>query len=217
MARHPEAGIIVGGQVSFAELGSGRRFEMDPGEILFSRPEQSVARAQRQLPCSSTVVNANVIKACGDYSEAFPFSADEEFCARVAREFDILEVKGPLSAYRRHAGQTMVATWRDPKFLESFVAMRLLINSYLPSGARLTDREVQRAIARVLLGQATILIAQGERATVRRFYGYSLDVVPEVLLEPRVFLRAVLHHFPLLGKKVCRLLSSRALASHGKQ
>lgn len=200
------AGIIFGQQVSFGD--SDQYSNSNVCEIrLHKSGDRAVRRTQFQLPCSSTAYSALAIRKKGGFSTDYPYSADEEYNARIASQFDIVEIASPLSMYRRHSQQTMLATWRHEDFIASFERMRIRMNSYLTEEERVQERQVYRQIATTLLGHASALVAAGEMHIVRRFYYYALKKHPICLLYPNRFARAIIHFMPIIGPLVCRNLS----------
>lgn len=173
---------------------------------LYSAGDDAVMRCQRQLPCSATFYRADAIAMAGGYSTEFPYSADEEYNARIARRCDILEIDEVLAAYRHHGGHTMYRTWSRPDFIQSFERMRLLMNSYLSPARQKPEELVKSDIALMLLGHCGGLLAHGHRDVVLQFYRNAWRQCPLALVASRRRLpRMVLHLTPVLGPAVYRI------------
>jgi glycosyltransferase involved in cell wall biosynthesis len=206
LASHAGAGLLYGACAVANEIGV-----MTKAGVLNDRTwragEEALARCQGQIACSATYYSSSAIAQVGFFDKRFAYCADEEFNARIARKFDIVEVPIALAAYRKHEGHLMTATWRKPDFISQFLSMKLLMDSYLPLNTQQGERKVKRGVGRVLLGHASGLYARHEDDTVRSFYRYVWFNVPEVLLESKFAFRALVHHLPLLGRWICKRYS----------
>jgi glycosyltransferase involved in cell wall biosynthesis len=200
------AGIVYGANAILNSSGAIITQPIPVGKV-WSAGEAALSRAQHQIACSSTFYSAKAVKIAGKYSEEFSYCADEEYNARIARHFAIVEIPIVLSGYRKHDGHTMLGTWRRSDFIQQYESMHLRINSYFPSKSRSCEADVKRRVALGLLGHTSALIASGEDQITRRFYRYAFRVAPTIFLRPASFLRLIVHFTPLVGRFICRRYS----------
>lgn len=207
--RYPDVGIIFSKCHNMSEKGVIVE-KLKGCEKVYNAGNEAIKRCEGQIPCSSTFYKSSAIVNVGLYSEEFPYSADEEYAARIAMTFDIVETKEILACYRRHSGHTMIKTWSKSDFIDSFEKMHLRINSYLPESNRRAPEEICRIVALILLGQCSGLVAFGHRDIVNRFYVNALKKCPYELLKFPYMSRMIVHYTPFLGSLLCKRLSKNA-------
>jgi glycosyltransferase involved in cell wall biosynthesis len=142
--------------------------------------DAGVVRMQSSVPCSGIFYNSRAISQVGLFSPDYPFSADEEYHCRIARDFPITCSNLVISKYRRHDNNTMLETWRQATFIPNFLAMRLAMNAMLVTP--MTERAVREAVARTLAGQIPHCLRLGEQTIAGRFADFALANTPPLRL-----------------------------------
>ena len=73
---------------------------------------------------SGACVSRSALAALGDFDEAYAYSTDIEYFARVAARFDMVLVRSPqVVEYRLHDENHQYATWRKADFFEQLEAI----------------------------------------------------------------------------------------------
>jgi len=176
--------------------------------VVSSRGTIAVQRCQSQIPCSSTIYNSLAIQQAGLPSGRYQYSADEEYNARIARNWDIVQIPTILSSYRHHPQHTMRETWRSPDFIASFTNMRIQMNSYLELSEQVSESEVRWQTAAMLLGHCSYLDALGDTSTSDQFYRHAIATDRKRFFSrPKAVARWLIHKTPGLNRFLARRLS----------
>ncbi len=179
---HPNAGLIhsfglgIIGNL-WTPRGARSRFRwakninvrMHPKIELFPAGDEAVRNVMRGVLCSSVVINRQVISALGGFREDLPFSADEEYWARIGSRFDVIEIPAKLIAYRTHVGSHRIKTWLEPDFWDSFVMTRRARFGYLRSPLDADRANFGKGLAQVAVNISLRLFAAGEFAQAKAY------------------------------------------------
>jgi glycosyltransferase involved in cell wall biosynthesis len=77
---------------------------------------------------SGAVVHRSIIDAVGKFDPRFPYSADQEYFARVAARFPVLVVESPrIITFKLHDTNYEFSTWRKADFLAQLEALKRAI------------------------------------------------------------------------------------------
>jgi glycosyltransferase involved in cell wall biosynthesis len=110
----PRAGLIAHKHMPEA-MGGWR------GEVWAAGPD---AVLNSTVIPSGACVSRAALAALGDFDEAFAYSTDIEYFARVAARFDMVLIRSPqVVEYRLHDENHQYATWRKPDFFEQLEAI----------------------------------------------------------------------------------------------
>ena len=207
--RFPDAGVIF-----------SRTNDMDANGVItvkatgterVIRPDDVSAKVKLgALPYSTIIYKDSALAKYGGYSERFPYSADEEFNARLTQEFTAVEMNGVYGSYRRHAGQTMMKSWAAVDFIPTYEDMKMTMNAYLPVKLCSTVPAVRKMVAQVLVDHCSGLVAHGRLDIARKFYQYAWAHNRSMFKRPSIVARWLLHHTPVAGRIVCRRYSVNA-------
>jgi len=219
VAQYPTAGIIFSKQHQIDVNGTlFLRAAVLQDAIEYHQGHDAVRLCQGQIACSSTVFNSLAIANAGDPTASFQYSADEEYNARIATRWNLVELPTILSCYRRHEAHTMRETWRQKDFINSYMEMRQKINDYCLPADRLSSKQVQWEVSRMLLGHCAYLDAVGDMDTADRFYRNAFATSPSLFLSNwRIVLRWLLHKTPILNQWLARRLSKNFSFVESKQ
>jgi glycosyltransferase involved in cell wall biosynthesis len=153
-----------------------------------------------QIPCSSTFYNARAIEKVGLYDTQFPYSADEEYAARIAQFYDVIETKEVLAAYRHHEGHTMIKTWRKPDFIQSFEAMRLKMAHYAGMNEADALAFTRQNLVPTISYCATLLASQGYWREAQWFNRYVWQHNPNLWKKPIQLVGLVIKQTPWVNQ-----------------
>jgi len=204
--RYPFAGMIFSkchqidseGQIINLEIGN---------EMIYKAGKQAVIKCFSGIPCSSTFYNCRAILKAGYFSDEYPYSADQEYAARIAKDFDLIQSEQIFACYRRHEGHLMVKTWTKSDFIESFERMRIKMMSYTGDITRSEILNVKKNVAKELVSCCNTLIVHGEIKSAFRIYLNVLLKNPLYLLSPKTMIKLCLHSIPFLNVRIAKKFS----------
>lgn len=196
--KYPDAGIIFSAIHTMDQHGIIYH-HASPQERLIKKGKSAVRQCQGQLPCSTTFYRSGAIVTAGFFDPFFPYSADEEYNARIAAQYDIIESGTVLASYRRHPENTMLKTWKEADFIENFEEMRIRMATYTGLDRESATRRARRAVSRDFLGCASILTINGYRDDAYRYYAYVWKYNRLALLNPLQLAKYFLTITPLVG------------------
>lgn len=201
IAKYPDAGLVFSKINWMSE--SGEIFSRAAGSHhVYGRGREAVERCQSQLPCSTIFYNSRALDHVGFFDPAYPYSADEEHNARIARQFDIVESAEVFASYRRHEGHLMTQTWLKDDFMSNFEGMRLKMAGYAGmSGVQALER-VRRDLGAIFLECAFDLVAHSYQRHALRYFLYSWRWTRNLTVRPRVVIKIALAMIPWIGPKI---------------
>jgi glycosyltransferase involved in cell wall biosynthesis len=205
--KYPEAGIVFSEINTMNKHGAIYNYASTQ-EHLFKKGLCAVERCQGQLPCSTTFYRTEAIAKSGLFDPFFPYSADEEYNARIASQYDIIESGVALASYRIHTENTSLRTWKEPDFMNNFLEMRIRMAMYVGMDRERAIRKVQHQVTRDFLSCASILTLNGHPDHAKRYYRYVWDNNPFAVLNPLQLIKFILAMTPFLGVPVLKKMLS---------
>lgn len=205
--KYPNAGIIFSPMHQINSHGFRFR-EAVSNEYIWKAGNEAVLRCQKSIPCSSTFYNSKAILEHGFFSSKFPYSGDEEYNARIATTFDLVQSDSVMAAYRRHGFHTMFATWCQDDFIENFEEMRIKMDGYLNEYRR-GQNKLKRDISLMLSHYSYMLVAYGHRNIANRFYRNLWQKNPIAFVRPKVMLKFFVCNVPFFSTKLCRSILNK--------
>jgi len=89
---------------------------------------------------SGACISRAALAALGDFDEAYAYSTDIEYFARVAARFDMVLVRSPqVVEYRLHDENHQYATWRKADFFEQLEAIEDAVLRHAAVGGELRE------------------------------------------------------------------------------
>jgi glycosyltransferase involved in cell wall biosynthesis len=196
--KHPDAGMVFSRVHLLNE--NGDIYQKAQGEDkLYSCGAEAVLRCQGHVPCSATFYNSFAIKSVGRYDVSFPYSADEEYNARIGGQFDIVESADIFAGYRRHTGHLMIKTWMEKDFIPSFERMRFKMAEYAGLHSDNARKKIRSKLAGMFLNCGFELCACRRQKAALPFFWYAVRNRPVILTKPRKLVRILFAMVPLLG------------------
>ena len=196
--KYPSAGVVFSEINTMDQWGATYHFA-SPRERLFKKGESAVERCQRQLPCSTTFYRSEAIERVGGFDPSFPYSADEEYNARIGAHYDIIESGVALASYRRHPENTMLKTWKEPDFIENFEKMRIRMATYTGLPEKRAAFKARGQLCRDFLSCASVLTLNDEPDHADRYYRYVWQKKPVVFFNPFQLIKLILPMIPIAG------------------
>jgi len=185
MKEHATAGLLY---PNFREIGlAGGRICEKAGRLKIFPAGREAVNACQSIPCSGTFYSARAIRAAGNYSSEYPFSADIEYAARIGKDFDIVEIPETLVCLRRHGNQYRLDTWADSRFIDSFEAMQVRIHEYMGCETSVASRIVSKQNSMTFIGCTARLCLEGRWRAACRLAAYSLRKDPLILLRRHAY------------------------------
>ncbi len=205
--KYPDTGIVFS-EIHMMDQHGEIYQHASPQERLFKKGEAAVGRCQRQLPCSTTFYRSEAIATAGFFDPFFPYSADEEYNARIAAQYDIIESGTVLASYRRHTENTMLKTWKEPDFIVNFEEMRIRMVTYMGLNREDATRRARRQLSKDFLGCASILVINGSLNVAGHYYRYVWENNPVALLNPLQLIKYLLMITPSIGIPILKTMLS---------
>lgn len=153
--------------------------------------EALIALITQPFLCSSVAVRRTVYAQIGKFdAESFPYSADEEMWARVARDWPIVVRHHPSVGVCYGGGGLMHSTWKKCDFWHQFQNIRRLYCEYGKAypASDLLHQELQTTVELNMLNVAHWIAAEcmyaGEVALARRYLDYA-GALPMGQVRPR--------------------------------
>lgn len=164
--------------------------------------DEAIARTENHIPCSATFYNTQAIQNAGLLSEDFPYSADEEYNARIAKNMNISEMDRTIASYREHPEHLMYDTWEKDDFIQNFEKMKLLIESYKKSSST-TKEAIIKNIAIQLYSRSLILTACNRKKIANKFLKNLTLKAPSNLIHPLTITRILTTNIPFISPMIC--------------
>ena len=136
----------------------------------------------------------------GLYSNDFPYSADEEYAARLAQHYDMIEMSEVIAAYRNHEGHTMIKTWRKPDFIASFTEMRIQMAQYTGMDRTAATQFTHQDLVPIMSFCGTRLAAQGHWREALWYSQYVWRFDKRIWRTPVHLLASLLKVVPYLNR-----------------
>ena len=167
---------LVGGSGVVAHAENLRLRHVADGGFCYERREPGAFAVLDTAVCPSGVtIHRAVVAAAGGFSDAFAYSADLEYFARLFARFPSVVIRNPrVLEYVLHGGNYQFKTWRRDDFLAQLRAVEAaaLAHAGLPAGehaAMLRER-----LDRDMLYMVRASTAAGERTLARTVAGAML-------------------------------------------
>lgn len=205
ITKYPEIGIVF----SETDIMDSNGIIIHKGtckERLYRMGSEAIERCQLQLPCSTCFYRSEAIANGGYFDIAFPYSADEEYNARIASKYAILESGRSLAAYRIHPENTMLKTWSRPDFIQNFEDMRVRMAEYGGLSHDVAATKVRFHLGSALLGCGSELACHGDPVSAMRFYNYGWSNNPRAFLQPLQIIKYLLVVTPIVGIPLLRAI-----------
>lgn len=98
------------------------------------------------FPCSSVMLRREVVETVGVFDTSFPFTADEEYWARVLRYWSIARMKGFFSISVKHDANFEYETWKNKEFALNYAKLYFKLLQYCDFDPEFNYKLTQRLI-----------------------------------------------------------------------
>lgn len=209
IVEHPDVGMVhtkyTGWSVnprSFlywkGRLQSIIRTKGDP--IRYGAGVSAVRHVMLGVACSSVVMHRDVFELLGGFDISYPYSADEEFWPRLAREFPVVYIPRRLVRYLFHPEQTSSQTTYFADFWEQYRVVNFKAVEHL--GADATDQDwirVRQKLCRVAIRLAAKCALEREISMANRYLANAIVENPECRNWPLFLATCMALRCPHLG------------------
>jgi glycosyltransferase involved in cell wall biosynthesis len=190
LSYYPSVGIVFSGSQS-KKVDDGLHCR------LYSIGAESLTKARSsQLAPSGVFYNSMAINKCGFYNLEFPYSADEEYHARIAKDFSLLEVSGQIARMMIHGRNYRFVTWEKADFLDNYIIMRRLMLSY--SKRIVSSLDIKREKLAVCYAICVELLTYNKMPLFSRYYRAGISAIALNILTLRFFFLGFFRFTPII-------------------
>ena len=121
LGEYPEIGLV---HTEYQSLFSRKTSSRYWGALVRKRPKHDnknkIFRAGDEAVRHTLVMRRKAVQETGLFREDLPYSADEEYWARLAKKWAVAYIPEPLTSYRHHRNNYQLKTWLKPDFWQKF-------------------------------------------------------------------------------------------------